>query len=243
MSRDVYETYERAIDLATDSGQAPGLLLSQIEIAFGLDIADSLALQMRNALWRRIGLVRCEVVIDGANFDVPSRHQGPSGWLAWVMPVVRTPALGGGGAEYEDLIAFCDEGKHAGKVWRLLGSVDAVGLPFETDRRTLTVFTQPKLWLQYWLKACRAESAPEKCLEAAETGPEAFAALVLDPKKVRWAPIVDVHSTIPLSIQEVRFPDSAELRALVEKEMRLKLPALPRLRAAKGLPETEAAGT
>lgn len=234
-ARDVYEAYDRAIWHATDGGCAPGRLLAQIKASFGLgDSAfDVMAL---DRLWRCIGLARCEITIDGPRFDIVSRHQG-KGWPAWVMPVVTAPAFGGGETEYEDLLAFADDGPHAGKVWQLNGNVAAIGLDRPDGERTLRIFTQPKRWVDYWVRLCR--DAYPTLREHTYPGPETVAALVLQPNRVRWKPRIEVVGVVPATIEDLLFPDSPELRALVEKEMRLPPLKLPRLRAAKGKPEAE----
>lgn len=237
MSRDIYETYERAIAVATDGGNAPGRVLKDIAAAFELG-DDAISVLARNALWRRIGLVKTEIAVDGPRFDVHCLYQRAArGIEAWVMPVYAVPAFGSREAEMEDLIAFGASGAQAGKVWRHVCAIDAIGLPFEAAQRVLTVFTQPKLWLQHWLDACRDNLG---WLSAVETGPEAFATLVLDPKKINWR----THSIEPLltaSFDEIRFADSPALREAVAREQKLPELKFPRLRAIKAKPEPETA--
>lgn len=235
MSRDIQDTYERAAAAATDCGYAPGRGLKAIAEGFALK-DDAFGLLAQNALARRIGLVKTDIVIDGAFFDIECLLQRRAhGVAAWVMPVYSVPAFASNEAGLVDLIAFADDGVHAGKSWRLVGACDAIGLPFETAQRVLTVYTQPKNWLAHWLKACAADV---KWLDAEETGPEAFAALVLDAKKIRWQP----YRVEPLStaqFEEIRFGDLPALRDAVLKEMQLELPRLPRLRAIKAKPDEE----
>ena len=83
----------------------------------------------------------------------------------------------------------------------------------------------------HWLEQCRANP---KWLDAEETGPEAFSALIIDPKKVNWR-THRVEAAGPFAaVDEIRFADDPDLRDQVMKEMKLELPNLPRLRARKG---------
>lgn len=250
MSRDPVEAYQRAYDLSTDCGYAIGRLEAAIDDAFGLDPNVPFDYLARDTLIRHAGLVRCEILLDGhqaKTFDVPSRHQGPKGWPAWVMPLAR---WSGDEREIEDLIAFADDGRHGGKVWTLLNSCPAIGLDRDRVERSLTIFTQPKLWLRHWISWCRNSSDDARkqaaALYAAETTPEAVSALVIDPKRVRWRPAivsdcatcgVRLECAIPAGVEELRFADSPQLRDEVAKLMRLEIPRLPVLRAAKAKPE------
>lgn len=232
MSRDIYDPYERAIAAATDCGFAPGRVLNDIVDGFELK-DDAFGLFARDVLFRKIGLIKAEITIGGPWFDVDCLYQRSPSQRAWIMPIYQVPAFGAREGELIDLVAFADDGPHAGRTWRLIGACDAIGLPFESTQRVLTVFTQPKLWLAHWLKACTDNF---KWLDAAETGPESFSALVLDAKKITWKS----HRLEPLAtaqFDEIRFADSPALRDAVFNEMKLDPPRLPRLRAIKAKPE------
>lgn len=238
MSRDIGEAYARAVALATDDHNAPGRLGVAVDAAFGLDGVTPQDVWFREALIRSIGLVHCPVTLDGhGHFDVPSLYQGPPGWPAWVLPVRAWGAGDDGEPLLEDLIAWCDEGKHAGKVWTMMGYTPAIGLDSVPDgQRAVDVFVQPKLWLLNWLKLCRERFAVMGAVEP--PWPDQLAALVLDPKRVRWRPDVAVYPIVPLTVDSINFRDSPALRDYVARVMRLELPPLPRLRAAKAKPES-----
>lgn len=237
MSRDIHETYERAIAAATDLGNAPGRVLNALVDSFALK-DDAFGHLARAALWRERGLVKTEIALDGPYFDIECLYQrNAKGVSAWVMPVFSVPAFGAHEADIVDLVAFADDGKHAGQVWRLVGAVDHIGLDMcdeQAGQRVLNIFTQPKNWWQHWLTSC----APDvKWLSEPSTGPEIFAALVLDPKKVNWRLLWES------GYQEIRFCDSVALRDQVKMEMQRALDRLPRLRAIKAKPEEVSNGT
>lgn len=234
MSRDAGEVYQRAIAASTDDGFAPGRLWAKIDAAFGLGSESAFDLLARDALIRRVGLVHAPITIDGAFFDLPDCYRERSGFPAWIMPVWRVPGFGGGEAECDDLIAFADEGPHAGKSWRLLDGCAAVGEP-AVPGRSLLVFEGPKVWLEHWLAALRRTDPhyAVRALHAPETGPESFAMLVLNARRVNW------RAQHFQDLEDIRFVDCAPLRGLVEAEMRALIPKLPRLRALKAKPEPE----
>lgn len=233
MSRDVGEVYSRAIAQATDDGFAPGRLWAKVDAAFGLGSDSPFDLLARDALIRRVGLVRTPIAIDGRYFDLADPLRERSGFPAWVMPVMRVPGFGGAEPEFDDLIAFADDGAHAGKSWRLLDACAAVGEPAEPGR-SLLVFEGPKAWLECWLAALRAHENPQaalRALHAPETGPESFAMLCLRARSVNW------RSPRFTELEDIRFVDCPHLRPLVVKEMEALIPKLPRLRVLKAKPE------
>lgn len=239
MSRDAGEVYQRAISLATDNGYSPGLLWSKVDASFGLSGVTGFDLLARDALIRRIGLVRARIEVDGLFFDLADPYRGErAGFEAWVLPVWRVPGFGGVEPECDELIAFADSGPRAGGCWRLLDGVAAVGEPVGRDARSLYVFEGPKAWLAYWLESLRACSDPRvavRSLTADETGPESFAMLVLNARRVMW------RATHFCELEDIRFVDCPRLQGMVEKEMRALIPKLPRLRCLKARPETESA--
>ena len=226
MSRNICEAYDHAVASATECGLSPGNILHALKADF-ISGDDAFALLARGALWRRIGLVKAEIVVDGPWFDVEWPHENAQRVEAWLMPIMS-------GDDVIDLVAFSEDGKHAGKVWRLVGACASIGLPLDlADRpieRALWIFRRPMHWLLHWLGACRDNL---KWLEATETGPEAFAALVLDPEKVRWAPYRVERASAMACFEEILFGDSPELRDMAMEKMRLEPPPFPRLRSRK----------
>lgn len=231
MGRNIHEAYNRAIAAATDIGQAPGRLLNAIATSFGLK-ADGYGILACNALWRRIGVVNAKIVIDGPWFEVDSVYQPTGSWNAWVMPVQMVPSFGGtDDSELLDLVAFGEDGVHLGKTWRMVGAIDHVGLELVAGQRVAWVFRNPKNWLLHWLDCCKENP---NWLDAPETGPEAFGALVLEPRKIDWRTHRIEQAGTFAGVDEIRFADDPELRDLVTREMKLELPSQPRLRARKG---------
>lgn len=237
MSRDIYEVYENAQAAATDCGLAPGRMLSAIGAAFDLK-DDAFGMLARWALLRRILLIKCDIVVDGPWFDLqfcPSTGK-LEGSSAWLMPMQKPRATGEDEIVFLDLVAFADEGPRAGGVWRLVGAVDCAGWPAgKSGQRFMTVFTQPKLWLRHWLDQCRDNP---NWLSFAETGPDAFATLVLDPARQDWRSH-QIEALDTAAFEEIRFADSPELRDLVSRKMQLPELKVPRLRAIKAKPEQE----
>lgn len=230
MSVNIHDSYRRAIAHATDMGEAPGRLLNAVASLFELK-SDGFGILAVNSLWRRVGLVNAPITIDDNRFEVDSLYQPSGGWPAWVLPVQQIPAFGGfADGEMIDLVAFTDEGRHKGRVWRALCAADHVGLEHAIGQRVVWIFRDPKNWLAHWLEQCRENP---KWLDAEETGPEAFGALVLDERKINWR-THRIEESGPLSgAQEILFADDPGMRDRVLKEMKLELPQLPRLRARK----------
>jgi hypothetical protein len=178
--------------------------------------------------------LRAQIAIDGRFFDLADPYRERSGIAAWLMPVWRVPGFGGAEAECDDLIAFAGDGPHAGKDWRLVDGCAAVGEPAEPGR-SLLVYKGPKAWLAYWLASLRlhAPQASLRALHAPETGPESFAMLVLNARRVNW------RADHFQGLEDIRFVDCPELQPLVEREMAALVPKLPRLRVLKAKPEPE----
>lgn len=207
MSDDIRSAYLRAVAYATDDGNAPGKALSAIADTF--DLSGPIGMEATLALFRRMGLVRAPIEIDGARFTVACRYQPGTTLLAWIMPVQQVPRFGADDAELIDLVAFADAGEHAGKVWRLSLACDAVGLDLDAGRRTLIAFRDPFAWLKNWLKACAEDF---QLLLDPCCGPEALAALLLDARKICWQQVVRG------GIDLVACPGDLGLKAIIDRE-------------------------
>lgn len=205
---------------------------------FGLDLAESFGYAATLALLER-RLIKTNVVLEsseGAFFEFEDRHHKlRRGFPGWVMPVIETPAWGcgtddGDGPEaVVDLVAFFVDGPHKGRTLRRTGACDVLGWQAPSSR-VLDVYTSPHRWLMNWLRQCRETP---KHLYCVETGPEAFGALVLNPRAVDWSPWrVERASDVTSRLLELHF-DSTELRDQVQREIALPPRKMPRLRALK----------
>jgi len=233
--KDPAEGYAMALDAAHDFGSIDGGTARAIADLFGLDLAFPRDVVRVMALMNRCGLVPARINLDGPWFDVDSLLQPSGSWNVWLFPVTAMPVWGGDDDAIVDLVAFAVDGRHQSRVWRYTGHCDAMG--WRASDGGLDVFTSPFLWLKHWLARVGETTS---LLFAAETGPEAFGALILDAKKMDWrlTPRQPADAVLA-SIEELRFRDSAALRDQVAKEWNRAQPTLPRLRAVKLTPSQE----
>ncbi len=156
-----------------------------------------------------MGLVRGRIVIESGKWWRLA-EPGEFARGAWIMPVFQDDDI-------VELVAFAAGGDIG--PWMLVGTIDQIGLERRAEK--LVLFTQPYQWLRHWLRQCRENP---NWLRAPETGPEAFAALIIDRDRIDWQPYRIEAKGALAGVESVHCADDPTLAEFVALRANVKPP-------------------